>query len=83
MKVLVCENNSCRTSSPFMVTDCLGNLFTGIALQTAGLRKSPKRNKSPPIRPKVVWRNYSEQMTEKRSSFKTCTKSPKKDTLSI
>ena len=29
MKVLVCENNSSGTSSPFMVTDCLGKLFTG------------------------------------------------------
>ena len=30
MKVLVCENDSSGTSSPFMVTDCLENLFTGI-----------------------------------------------------
>ena len=30
MKVLVCENNSSGTSSPFMVTDCPGKLFTGI-----------------------------------------------------
>ena len=30
MEVLVCENNSSGTSSPFMVTDCPGKLFTGI-----------------------------------------------------
>ena len=30
MKVLVCENNSSGTSSPFIVTDCLGKFFTGI-----------------------------------------------------
>ena len=30
MKVLVCESNSSGTNSPFMVTDCLGNLIKGI-----------------------------------------------------
>ena len=30
MKVLVCENNSSGTSSPLMVIDCLGKIFTGI-----------------------------------------------------
>ena len=45
MKLLVCEGNSSGTSSPFMVTDCLGKLFTGLTLQTACLRKSLKRNK--------------------------------------
>ena len=47
MKVLVCEDNSSGTSSPFIVTDCLGKLITGLTLQTACLRKSPKRNKVP------------------------------------
>ena len=42
MKVLVCENNSSGTSSPFMVTDCLGESFTGLTSQTACLRKSVK-----------------------------------------
>ena len=30
MKVLFCENNSSGTSSPFTVTDCLGNLITWV-----------------------------------------------------
>ena len=30
MKELVCQNNSSKTSSPFMVTDCLGKTFTGV-----------------------------------------------------
>ena len=29
MKVPVCENNSSETSSPFMVTDCLGKMNHG------------------------------------------------------
>ena len=43
MEVLVCENNSSETSSPFMVTDCLGKFITGLTSQTACLRKSLKR----------------------------------------
>ena len=35
------------------------------------------------MRRQVVWRNYSEQMTEKQKSVKTCTKSPKKATTFI
>ena len=30
MEVLVCENNLSGTSSPFIVTDCVGKLITGI-----------------------------------------------------
>ena len=35
------------------------------------------------IKREVVWGNYSEQMTEKQNGVKTCTKSPKKETLPI
>ena len=35
------------------------------------------------IRRQVVWRNYSEQMTEKRNSVKICTKSRKTETPPI
>ena len=35
------------------------------------------------IRRQVVWRYYSEQLTEKQNSVKTCTKFPKKETPSI
>ena len=47
-KMLVCENNSSGTSSPFMVTDCLGKLFKGINI--AGQRVCEnhlRRTKSP------------------------------------
>ena len=47
MKALICENNSSGTSSPFMVTDSLGKLFTGLTSQTGCLMKSLKRNKVP------------------------------------
>ena len=30
MKELVCQNNSSGTSSPFVVTECVGKLFQGI-----------------------------------------------------
>ena len=84
MKVLVCENNSSGTNSPFMVTDCLGKILTS---QSARLRKSLKKNKISPliwlIRRQVVWRKYFEQKTEKQHSFKTCTESPQKKTPPI
>ena len=35
---------------------------------------------SPLIRGQVVWRNYSEQLTKKQKSVKTCTRSLKKKT---
>ena len=37
----------------------------------------------PLIRRQVVWRNYTEQMTEKQNSVKTCTRSLKKETPPI
>ena len=37
----------------------------------------------PLVRRQVVWENYSEQMTEKQNSVKTCTKYPEKETPSI
>ena len=79
MKVLVCENNSSGTSSPFMVTDCLRKLFTGIHSADSVSEKFTQDEQSPLIRQQVVWRNYSEQLTEKQNSVKNCTKSPKKE----
>ena len=32
MKESVCQKNSSGTSSPFMVTDCLGKFFTGVSI---------------------------------------------------
>ena len=45
--------------------------------------KITQEEQSPLIRRQVVWRNYSEQMTEKQNSVKTCTKSPKRETPPI
>ena len=51
--------------------------------QTACLRKSLRRNReqSPLIRQQVVWRNYTEQKTEKQKSVKACTRSLEKEHL--
>ena len=76
MKVLVCENNSSGTSSPVLMTDSLGKIFTGINIADI-------EEQNPLIRRQVVWRNYSEQWTEKQNSVKTCTKSPRKETTPI
>ena len=42
-----------------------------------------QEEQSPLIRRQFVWRNYSEQMTEKQNGVKTCTKSPKRETPPI
>ena len=66
-----------------MVTDCLGNVLTGINVADSVSEKITQKEQSPLIRRQVLWRNYSEQMTEKQNSVKTCTKSPKKETTLI
>ena len=78
MKVLVCENNSMGTSSLFMVTDCLEKLLEGINIAHSVSEKITQEEQSPLIRRQIVWRNYSQQMTEKQNRVKTCSKSPKK-----
>ena len=83
MKVLVCENNSSVTSSRILMTDCLGKLFTGIQSADSVSEKITLEEQSPLISQKVVWSNYSEQMTEKQNSVKTCTKSLKRETPPI
>ena len=45
--------------------------------------KIPQVEQTPVIRRQVVWRNHTEQMTEKQNSVKTRIKSPKKETPSI
>ena len=45
--------------------------------------KSTQEEKSRLIRRQVVWRNYSEQMSEKQSSVKTCTRSPNNESPSV
>ena len=45
--------------------------------------KIPQVEQTPLIKRQVVWRNHTEQMTEKQNSVKTCIKPPKKETPSI
>ena len=44
--------------------------------------KITEEEQSALIRRQVVWKNYSEQITEKQISVKTCTKFPKKGNTS-
>ena len=83
MKVFVCENNSSRTSSPFLVTHCLRKYFTGINVADSVSEKIVQKERSPWIRRQAVWIIYFKQMTQKQNSVKTCTKSRKKETPPI
>ena len=83
MKVLVCENNSSGTNSLFLVKDCVGTIFTRINIADSVFEKITEDEQGPLIKRQVVWRNYSEQMTEKQNSVRTFTKSPKKETPPI
>ena len=79
--MVVRENNSSETSSPFTEIECLGKIITRIEIARERVWESHLREQSPLIKRQVVWRNYSEQMTEKQKSVKTCTKSPKNEHL--
>ena len=83
VKKLVCQNNSSGTSSPFMVTVCLAKFFTGINIARQRVWEIHSSGTQSLIRWQVVWRNYTEPMTEKQNSVKTCTRSPKKETPAI
>ena len=65
MEVLVCDNNSSRTTSPFMVKDCVGKLFTMIIIARQRVwenhlrgTKSPKKVKR--CLGKLLWSIYWE-----------------------
>ena len=58
MKVLVCENNPNGTSSPFMVTDCLGKFFTEINVADSVSERITEEERSSLIRRQIVCRNY-------------------------
>ena len=77
MKEIVCQNNSSGTSSPFMVTDCPGKIFKGINIARQLFEKIAQAEQSPLIRRQVVYRNYTEQMTERQNSVKNCNRSLK------
>ena len=64
--MLVCGNNSSRTSSPFMVTDSLGKSF--------------KRSKVPWWGDKLSAEITLNKWLKEQNSVKTCTKSPKMET---
>ena len=53
-----------------MVTDCLGKFFTWINIADSVSEKITQIEHTPLIRPQVVWRNNTEQMTEKQNSVK-------------
>ena len=55
MKMPVCENNSSRTSSLFMLTDCLGKLFTGIIIADIVSEKITEEEQSPLVKRQVDW----------------------------
>ena len=55
----------------------------GINIADSVSERITSEEQSPLIRRQVVWRKYSEQMTEKQNSVKTCTKSPKMETTFI
>ena len=60
-----------------------GKFVHGINIADSVSEKITQEKQTPLIRRQVVWRNYSEQLTEKQNSVKTCTKSPKTETPSI
>ena len=70
MKELVCQNKSSGTSSPFMVTDCLGKFFTEINIAGSVSEKITQAEQTALLRRQVVWRNHTEQRTEKQNSVK-------------
>ena len=83
VKKLVCQNNSSGTSSPFMVTVCLAKVFTWINIARQRVWEIHSSGTQSLIRRQVVWRNYTEQITEKQNSVKICTRSLKKETPPI
>ena len=70
MKELVCQNNSSGTSSPFMVTDVWEKFSRGLTSPGGVSEKITQVQQTPLIRRQVVWRNHTEQMTEKQNSVK-------------
>ena len=83
MTEFVCQNNSSGASSPIMVTDCLGKFFTGINISRQLVWENHSSATQSPDKATDCRRNYSEQMTEKQNSVKTCTRYLKKETLPI
>ena len=68
---------------PFYGDRLSGKTIPVINIADSVSEKINQGERSPLIRRQVVWRNYSEQMTEKQNIAKTCTKSPEKKTPSI
>ena len=66
---------------PFHGDRLSGKTIHGINIARSVSEKITQEEQSPLIRRQVVWRNYSEQMTVKQNSVKTCTKTPQKKQL--
>ena len=60
-----------------------GKVFTGINISRQLVGEYHSSGIESLIRRQVAWRNYSEQMTEKQNSVKTCTRYLKKETPPI
>ena len=60
-----------------------GKFFTGINISRQPVGENHSSGIESLIRRQVVWRNYSEQMTEKQNSVKTCTRYLKNQTPPI
>ena len=66
---------------PCMETDCRGKNLRGINVTDSVSEKGTQEEQSLLIRRQAVWKNYSEQMTEKQNSVKTCTNPRKRKLL--
>ena len=65
MEVLVCENNSSGTNSPFMVKECVGKLFTRINIARQRVWENHFRGTKSPEKAKrclgkLLWSIYWE-----------------------
>ena len=65
---------------PFLVTNCLGNLFRRINISRQRVWENHQSETVSLIRRQVICRNYFKQMSEKQNGVKTCTRSLKKKT---
>ena len=83
MTEFVYQNNSRGTSSLFWWQTVWDNFSRELTSPDSFSEKTTQLEYSPLIRRKVVWRNYSEQMTEKQKSVKTCTRYIRKETPPI
>ena len=83
MKELVCQTTQVEQVPPLWWQTVCANYSRVLPSPDSVSEKITEEEQSPLIRRQDVRRNYSEQMTEKQNSVKTCTKSPKRETPPI